>query len=105
MDRRHGERHRQRLTIAGKSALTVWIDAGLKAALTSAAAANGATMADTAAQWLMTAAAGGFRALERGATAERTDWVRRNAAPRQKDMDHHGQFSMPELGGVTLRGY
>lgn len=55
-NRRRGERHRQRLAIAGKSALTVWIDAGLKAALTAAAAANGATLADTAAQWLMTAA-------------------------------------------------
>lgn len=54
-NRRRGERHRQRLTIAGKSALTVWIDAGLKAALTSAAAANGATMADTAAELLSAA--------------------------------------------------
>lgn len=54
-NRRRTARYQQRLVSAGKSALTVWIDAGLKAALTSAAAANGATMADTAATLLQAA--------------------------------------------------
>lgn len=41
-------RRRQRMEHAGKSALTVWIDAGLKAALTTTAAERGTTIADTA---------------------------------------------------------
>lgn len=55
-NRRRTARYQQRLAAAGKTALTVWIDAGLKSALTSAATANGATIADTAAQWLLSAA-------------------------------------------------
>ena len=55
-NRRRGERHRQRLSQSGKSALTVWIPDTVRQSLTAAAAANGATIADTATQWLMTAA-------------------------------------------------
>ncbi len=55
-NRRRSERQRQRLTIAGKSALTVWIPDPVRKALTAAAAERSATIADTAAQWLMTAA-------------------------------------------------
>ena len=47
-NRRRTERYQQRLAAAGKSALTVWIDAGLKAALTTTAAERGTTIADTA---------------------------------------------------------
>ena len=47
-NRRRTARYQQRLAAAGKTALTVWIDTGLKAALATAAAANGATIADTA---------------------------------------------------------
>ena len=57
MQRLRSERQRQRFLEAGKTALTVWIDAGLKAALTTAANDKGATIGDTAEQWLMTAAA------------------------------------------------
>jgi DNA-binding PadR family transcriptional regulator len=57
MNRRRSERQRQRLSAAGKTALTVWIPDTLKTALQTAAADSGSTMADTAAQWLMTAAA------------------------------------------------
>lgn len=56
-NRRRAERQRQRLEQSGKSALTVWIPDTIRTALTSAAAERGATIADTAAQWLMTAAA------------------------------------------------
>ena len=55
-NRRRTERHHQRLIAAGKSALTVWIPDTVRQSLTAAAAANGATIADTATQWLMTAA-------------------------------------------------
>lgn len=47
-NRRRTARYQQRLAAAGKTALTVWIDTGLKAALATTAAANGATIADTA---------------------------------------------------------
>ena len=56
LNRRRSERQRQRLSQSGKSALTVWIPDTIRTALTAAAAANGATIADTATQWLMTAA-------------------------------------------------
>ena len=54
-NRRRGERHRQRLTIAGKSALTVWIPDTVRKALTTKAANDGATIADTAAELLQAA--------------------------------------------------
>lgn len=54
-NRRRTARYQQRLAAAGKTALTVWIDTGLKAALATTAAANGATIADTATA-LLTAA-------------------------------------------------
>ena len=56
LNRRRSERQRQRLSQSGKSALTVWIPDTVRQSLTAAAAANGATIADTATQWLMTAA-------------------------------------------------
>lgn len=56
MNRRRSERQRQRLSAAGKTALTVWIPDTLKTALQTAAADSGSTMADTAAQWLMKSA-------------------------------------------------
>ena len=56
-NRRRTERYQQRLAASGKSALTVWIPDTLKTALQTAAADSGSTIADTAAQWLMTAAA------------------------------------------------
>ena len=56
-NRRRSERQRQRLEQAGRKALTVWIPAPVITALTTAANEQGATIADTAAQWLMTAAA------------------------------------------------
>lgn len=55
-NRRRTERYQQRLAASGKSALTVWIPDTLKTALQTAAADSGSTIADTAAQWLMTAA-------------------------------------------------
>lgn len=55
-NRRRTERHQQRLIASGKSALTVWIPDTVRQSLTAAATANGATIADTATQWLMTAA-------------------------------------------------
>ena len=56
LNRRRSERQRQRLSQSGKSALTVWIPDTVRQSLTAAAAANGATITDTATQWLMTAA-------------------------------------------------
>lgn len=56
-NRRRTERYQQRLAASGKTALTVWIPDTLKTALTEAAAERSATLADTATQWLMTAAA------------------------------------------------
>lgn len=54
-NRRRSERQRQRLTIAGKSALTVWIPDTVRKALTTKAANDGATIADTAAELLQAA--------------------------------------------------
>ncbi len=54
-NRRRGERHRQRLAIAGKSALTVWIPDVVRQALTAKAANDDATIADTAAALLSAA--------------------------------------------------
>lgn len=56
-NRRRGERHRERLQSAGKSALTVWIPDTLRTALTTKAAKDGATLADTAAALLSLALA------------------------------------------------
>ena len=55
-NRRRGERHRQRQSQSGKSALTVWIPDTLRQSLTAAATQRGETIAATATQWLMTAA-------------------------------------------------
>ena len=54
-NRRRTERHHQRLIMAGKSALTVWLPATVRTALTTKAANDGATIADTAAALLSAA--------------------------------------------------
>jgi hypothetical protein len=54
-NRERSERQRQRMLQSGKTALTVWLPAELKAALTTAAAERGATIADTATALLTTA--------------------------------------------------
>ena len=40
-NRRRGERHRERLTIAGHAALTVWLPVGLRREFVNEAAASG----------------------------------------------------------------
>ena len=54
-NRRRTERHHQRLIMAGRTALTVWIPAAVRTALTTKAANDGATIADTAAALLTSA--------------------------------------------------
>lgn len=54
-NRRRGERHRKRLTQAGKSSLTVWIPTAIRTALDNLAAARQQTIADTATQLLESA--------------------------------------------------
>jgi len=56
-NRRRSERQRLRMQESGKTALTVWIDAGIKEALNQTAIDRGATIADTATALLSAALA------------------------------------------------
>lgn len=52
MQRLRSERQRERMLSAGKTALTVWIDAGIKEALNQTAMDRGATIGETASDLL-----------------------------------------------------
>lgn len=47
-NRRRGERHRERLTIAGRAALTVWVPVGLRSRFVNEAAASGVNINELA---------------------------------------------------------
>lgn len=49
-NRRRGERHRERLTIAGRAALTVWVPVGLRSRFVNEAAASGVNINELATQ-------------------------------------------------------
>ena len=72
-NRRRSERHRERLTIAGRAALTVWLPVNLRTRLDGAAAADGVSLS-VAVERLLTAAlsptvesVGDFNAADRNA--------------------------------------
>lgn len=97
-NRRRGERHRERLTLAGKSALTIWIPTALRSALTAAANEQGATVGDIATAWLVTAAALATRPGEPETVKPPTPPVDRIERDRLILELHRQGLKNPEIG-------
>jgi hypothetical protein len=90
-NRRRGERQRERLTIAGRAALTVWLPVGLRKEFSNAALSAGLTISELA-----------ERLIEKGLKDK--DIAHYPALkPLNADMDTADMFAMPDTNSTDTK--